>query len=965
MTFKNNPANDQSLKNNMVWDIMEGRDGGIWLGTHGGLQKYDPQRGVFTNYGFESGLKYLPVRSLYEDRSGRLWIGTFGGLHWMDQSTGHIFFVDTIAENPNLIINDIIEDKEQNLWVASSGQGVFRLDSKKKTWVNFQRNKKDLQSITSNEITSIVEDKDGQIWFATEGGGLNLLVPDDEHPASSTFRHWRTYNSDIISETIYKILPDDAGNIWLGTAAGLASFHIKTQKTNPYSLKENMPHLRVKTRPGKSGFVYFGSPGIVYRFNPDSLKKNSNKPPVFITNFSLNNRIVPIRGSFGDSTSRHTPLAQSILYTHDIQLKYWQNNLNFEFSALNFIEPEKNHYQYQLEGYDEDWIPTDAARRFAPYTNLDWGHYIFKVKGSNNDGLWGEETTLKIYILPPWWATIWAYLSYVLAFSALLYGVYSFQLRRKLQEAENIRLKELDTAKSRLYTNISHEFRTPLTVILGLVDNLAGKVFESGKESLKVIRRNAHQLLHLVNQMLDLARLDSSNLHLKLVQGDIIRYIRYLLESFHSYAANKNITIDFQAENPSLEMDFDPDRFQQVISNLLSNAIKFTPPGGEIKVRVREANKNKVRLLQLYIRDTGIGIPEAKLPFIFDRFYQADDSSTRTNDGAGIGLALTRELVRLMGGEITVSSKAGKGTRFAIFLPVTNEAEKTEEIPLPDSSDVLFTPEAEARLPPHDSPEKESALSILLIEDNPDVLKYLSGCLTPAYRIETAGNGEEGINKAIQQIPDLIISDIMMPVRDGFEVCDTLKKDERTSHIPIILLTAKADQASKLTGLAKGADAYLPKPFNKAELLIRIQNLLKNRERLRQFLLAGESLHLNPEKSLVQVNAEKTELKFIRKVRSIVESHISNPQFSVAMLSELIHYSEPQLNRKVKGIIDMTPGKYIRSVRLALAQRLLRGSDLSITDIAFECGFLDPEYFSKVFKQETELTPTEYRNLNG
>ncbi len=534
--------------------------------------------------------------------------------------------------------------------------------------------------------------------------------------------------------------------------------------------------------------------------------------------------------------------------------------------------------------------------------------------------------------------------------------------QKKVVEAQKIKLEALDREKSRFFTNISHEFRTPLTVISGMADSITGH-----EKAKKLIQRNTHNLLNLINQILDLRKLESGNLQTELIQDDIVRYLRYILESFHSLAEGKNIELRFSADPESILMDYDVEKMLRIISNLLSNAIKFTPKGGQVKLEVLEVLSSrfyvlgqqlktqnlKPKTLSLAVSDTGRGIPADQLPQIFDQFYQVDSSSTREGEGTGIGLSLTHELVKLLGGEISVESELGKGSTFTLHLPITQEAPLiAADISLP-RPEILLTEEAS---PVALTELKEGDLpTLLLIEDNADVVEYLVTCLQGSYDLLVARDGQEGIETALEEVPDLIISDVMMPRKDGLEVCDTLKQDQRTSHIPIILLTAKADADSRISGLERGADAYLSKPFNKAELLVRIRKLIELRRMLQSRYAAAGPLPPSEDIAVQQEDA------FILKLQEIVAAHLDDETFKVPQLSEAMGLSRSQIHRKVTALTGRSLTRYVRLLRLQKAQEFLKTTDLNMSEVAYSVGFSSLSYFSRSFTEEFGVAPSEAR----
>ncbi|MDW3645750.1 MAG: tetratricopeptide repeat protein [Bacteroidia bacterium] len=516
------------------------------------------------------------------------------------------------------------------------------------------------------------------------------------------------------------------------------------------------------------------------------------------------------------------------------------------------------------------------------------------------------------------------------------------------------KLEEMDILKSRFFTNISHEFRTPLTVIGGMVDQIKSEPKKWTDKGLNLIQRNNTQLLDLVNQILDLRKLESGSLSLNKKQGDIVFYLSYVFESFQSLAESKDIALHFLCEMEELWMDFDREKMLRVISNLLSNAIRFTPEAGNIYLildKSADPNQPSKEYLKLSIKDTGLGIPEDKLPYIFDRFYQVDTSSSRKGEGTGIGLALTKELVTLMEGEIRAESRLNKGSTFSLTIPISQEESIQEISEAEIQVNLPIRPKLDATAAKSNTSFPINPIKLLLIEDNADVVTYLESLLEDNYELLIARDGKEGIELAVQEVPDLIISDIMMPIKDGYEVCATLKEDERTSHIPIVLLTAKADDDSKLTGLSRGADAYLTKPFNKKELLIRLEQLQKLRQKLQDRYL---NLEVPEDSEEVEVKQEDT---FILKVRAVIEENMQNPDLGVDLLCEKLGLSRTQLYMKIKALTNRSATQYIRAIRLFKAKELLQGSEQAVSQIAYEVGFSDPSYFSRAFSKEFGFPP--------
>ncbi len=541
----------------------------------------------------------------------------------------------------------------------------------------------------------------------------------------------------------------------------------------------------------------------------------------------------------------------------------------------------------------------------------------------------------------------------------LLLQIYRSGIAKK--EA-NKKLIELDALKTRLYTNITHEFRTPLTVILGMASQIEESPAEFTKKGTAMIQRNGRRLLELINQMLDLSKLENGSMDLNNQQGNIIGYFKYLSESVHSFALSKKIAIHFYPEEDNILMDFDEEKIKIIFSNLFSNAIKFTPEGGNIYIIIRKSTWEGKPALMMKFKDTGSGIPADQLTNIFDRFYQVDGSVTRKGEGTGIGLSLVREYILLMGGEISVKSKVGVETEFTILLPITNEAPLEKKNTISSSKPIIQENEVVVSAPAITQNaiiQDNGKSTLLLIEDNPDVVTYVESCLQSTYNILVGNNGQEGIEIALEYIPDIIVSDVMMPIKDGFEVSQTLKSHQLTSHIPIILLTAKADMDSRLTGIDRGAEAYLTKPFSKEELLLRLKKLIESRKVLQAYYLSlsGQaSVEPKPEEG------SPAENEFVLKLNEVVNAQLSNTDFSVEQFAKEIGMSSSQFHRKVSAVTSLSPNKYIRHIRLSKAQSLLRSSDIPINSIAYDTGFNDPGYFSRVFKKKYGVTPVEYRS---
>lgn len=967
-----------------VTGLHELKNGQIWVATNS-LKLFNPEQETFTPVGEKA---YSGLWHFTEVQNGQILLTSwFNGLRLL-RPDGQIiaqFQADPTKSGslPGNAATLAFQDRQGNIWVGVSGEGFYRFQPEHNRFLRYpiihpetktemgswyqtmhQGQTGDLwlgkdyhliklaknfevEKVYDISTVQIHEDATGIFWIASRNGLYRF------DPKTEEQRAWRQKDG-LPANGVNSILADEQGGIWLGTDRGLAHFDPNTENFTTFDVFEGLPGYQfnigasLKTRNGE---FYFGLKKGMLRFHPDSIRPNPAIPPVVITDFKIHNSSVPIRGAINDTVKYISPLEKNIAYKEEVRLNWRQNDISFEFAALNYLNPEKNQYRYRLENYDKEWTLTTAANPVAVYTNLDPGPYTFRVIGSNNDGVWNETgASLFILITPPWWATWWAYGIYGLLILSVLYGVRAYELKRKLAHYEAGRLRELDQVKSRLYTNITHEFRTPLSIILGLTGQVKKEVEARAVPHLDMIERNGRHLLQLVNQLLDLSKVDSGKFNLNYQQADIINYLKYLIESFHSLAEQKAIQLHFLSDLDSLMMDYDQERLQHIFYNLLSNALKFTPEGGHIYLQVDQLSDLE---LELKLKDTGVGIPEDQLIKIFDRFYQLDDSDTRRAEGTGIGLALVKELIKLMGGSIVVKSKPGRGTEFIITMPVRRTAtiNKTMEVQqFPTDGNTNTLPSILST--PVEGPK------VLVIEDNQDVQFYIQNCLSISYQIESAFDGAEGIQKAQKIIPDLIVCDVMMPLKDGFEVCATLKQDRKTSHIPIVMLTAKADFQSKLQGLQHGADVYLAKPFQEEELLLHLHNLLLQRERLQQHYLFLSGLNEQPGDEQIYENAETD---FVESVKAKIIDHLTDSTFTVSQLSREMTLSQSQLHRKLTALTGYSASKMIRLIRLNHAKKLLHHHSLTIASVAYDSGFNDPDYMSKLFKEEFGMTPTEFR----
>ncbi|MCF8247048.1 MAG: helix-turn-helix domain-containing protein [Saprospiraceae bacterium] len=848
---------------------------------------------------------------------------------------------------------DIIHDEGKSIWVSTTG-GVYNYNLETKQHKVYRHDPTDPHSLPT-VVCQLMYKGGGRNMYLTTTNGLAVY-----DPANDRFNTYNQQNG-LLHDVVNTVVEDANGNPWIGTALGLQKLDLKTGTFTNYDEYDGLPGEFVDEQHGcrdDDGWLYFFMGENSFRFHPDSLPARDYTASVYLLDFFQNHQAVTVGAA--DSI-----LQKMLRYTPSLTLPFSRNNFGFSFAMPVFYKPEGTTYYYRLLPYQSEWQSAGSAQE-THYTNIDPGKYTFQVKAKTATGVWcTAEASIEMIVLPPWYRTWWAYLFYVLAAGGILFGIRRFELRRQSINAEALRLQELDALKSRLYTNITHEFRTPLTVIMGMIENIRGHENER-----KLIRRNSKNLLRLINQLLDLSKLDSGTMKMDVVQGDIINYLQYLTESFHSMAHEKKVRLTFYSEIPELVMDFDEVKIQHVVYNLLSNAIKFTEAGGKVVLHANQTERNGQPFLKLKVQDTGVGIPQDQVKHIFDRFFQADNSSTRKGEGTGIGLALTKELVELMGGSISVESTAGKGTNFTLLLPIRLEANTPlpqTEFPSSRSLAPELVPDLPAPIVAAPTDETEVLVTekpvLLVIEDNADVVTYIVGLLEKEYDITTAPNGQVGIEKAFEIIPDIIISDVMMPEKDGYEVCETLKHDERTSHIPIILLTAKAEASDRITGLRKGADAYLMKPFNKEELYVRLEKLLELRRAL-QLRYAGMRNDIFSKNVISAPSPAEPTLddRFLQKLQNTVMEHLDKADLGAEELSRAVHLSQSQLYRKMNALTGEPPNAFIRKIRLHRAKEMLESTELNISEIAYSVGFNDPNYFSRAFHKEFGKAPSEYRN---
>lgn len=963
--YLHNPNQPNSLSSNVIVSLWIDHENKLWIGTYfGGLNSFDGK--TFTRYTHNpadpTSIRDQNVWEIFEDSAHRLWVGTLSrGLELFDRKTKTFthFKSGDLNSVQASYISAIAEDQAGNIWFGSDW-GVSILMQQSGRFVQFVTDKKNPRSISSNAVLDIHTDKIGRVWIATQGG-LNYY-----DATTNSFGHFMEEDG-LPHNTILTIEEADDGKLWVSTPNGISAVTVTEDQgvmkasfrnydeADGLQGKQFNENASLKTRAGE---MIFGGPNGFNIFIPENLQLNNHLPKVVLTDFQLFSKsIKPDEAIDGNKV-----LTRSIVQSPNIVLQPGQNVFAIEFAALNFIHPEKNEYQYMLEGFQNDWLKVDNNLRKVSFTNLDPGEYTFKVKASNNDGLWNNEpTTLQITVLPPFWKTKTAFVLYVIfVLLALLVTRKLIQQREQLkfsiqqERQEAMRMHELDMMKIKFFTNVSHEFRTPLTLIITPIEKLMKQATgEDHKRQLQVIYRNGKRLLSLVNQLLDFRKMEVQEIKFNPSEGDILTFVKETVHSFSDLSEKKNIQLHFQSNVETLETIFDQDKLEKILFNLLSNAFKFTQEPGSVSVNVNYCQP--AGELEIQVADTGIGIPLDKQEKVFERFFQHDLPTSMVNQGSGIGLSITHEFVRIHGGTIHLKSEEGKGSCFTVVFPVPSIhlQNEVQQATLNDATpDAVIEPVVSVN--EKDKPEAKEKPILLLVEDNEDFRFYLKDNLKLMYTILEAKDGQEGLKKALTDFPDLIVSDVMMPVMNGIDLCKKIKSDQRLSHIPVILLTARSSEEQRLEGFETGADDYINKPFNFEILESRIRNLIAQREKLHKVLSRQMGIKAS------ELTITSLDEKFINNAVKCVEEHISDPEFSVEDLSHELGISRAHFYKKILALSGKSPLEFIRTIRLQHAAQLLEKSQLTVAEVAYQVGFNNPKYFARYFKEMYHVLPSAY-----
>jgi len=978
-SFETSSTRPNDFGNTGVWAIVEDPPGSLWAAAYTGLFHYEIATGRSRQYRYDpgdsTGLPEQVVYDVFRDRDGVVWAVTENFLvRLVDAERGRFQRV-RFKDRPTVrqwIFPSTIQDSSGALWLGSD-QGLTRFDPKTGAFRHYRHDPRQPTSLSHDAIRWIQpdpRDPNRVLWIATAGGGLNRFDIKAE-----TFTRF-SEREGLPNDVVYAILPDSSGRLWLSTNKGLSRFDPATRRFRNYDANDGLQSNEFNSGAAfrsRSGEMLFGGLYGLNYFRPEAVTDNPHVPEVAITGFRRGNRCENVRDSL-------TMLRTTISEADTLHLSYRDAVLTFEFAALEYSAPAKNRYAYRMVGFNNEWFESGTVRA-ATYTNLPPGRYTFQVRASNNDGVWNERgASLVVLIAPPWWRTWWAYVLYAALAIAALYGARRYEMNRlrlksrlEIEQLEAEQLRELDRARSRLFANVSHEFRTPLTLTMGPLDDLRaglhGPLSPAAAEQVDLARRNAGRVLDLINEILDLARAESGRETVRASRVDLGAFVGSVARQFVPLAERKAIAYDIQSLPDDVMVYADPDHLDRALSNLLSNAFKFTPDGGAVRVTVG-GDESSARIT---VRDSGPGIPAADLALIFDRFHRARTAGTQP--GTGIGLALAKELIALHGGTITVDSEEGFGSTFTITLRKGRAHLSPEQVvedgPViasavshPGPPPEFVAPASPMRDVPNVAAGPEAVTdditTVLVVDDNAEVRAYIRQHLVPRYRVLEAVNGAEGIAMARHQLPDLVLSDVMMPVTDGFALCRALKSDPETEFLPVILLTARADAEDKLTGLTEQADDYLTKPFDVRELLARIANIIGMRRRLRErFAAIPLTIHSAP------VDVAPADRKFIDQVRAAIEAHLGDEQFTVERLASEVAQSRGNLHRRMRELIGESPSDLIRRMRLERAAAMLEAAAGSVGEVAYAVGFKSVAHFSNAFHEMHGVRPSAWREHAG
>ncbi|GEC72754.1 Signal transduction histidine kinase [Flavobacterium flevense] len=952
--------NNDGLSSNNIHALKEDTNGDIWIGTFlGGLNKYNPktkQIEVFKNEILsKNSLSNNYVYSILEDSKKGLWIGTQAGLNIYNRSTKSfsLFKPQILGDE---FIYDLLEDKNGCIWICTRFSGIYKYDRPNNKLIHYSFDKNNEFSFNSNQFVSAFQDSKNNIWFGSLNGGL--LVFDTK---KRTFKAI-TQKDGLPNNNIYGVIEDNKGFIWITSNNGLTQYNPKTHEffnfNKEIGLSTNQFNFKSFFK-DREGYLYFGSIYGLNYFHPDLLNFNNKSSEIRLTGFKLFNKDVPI--------TKDGVLEQNIDLTKKITLKYSDNVITFEFTTLDFESNSSNNYEYFLEGFEQDWNKV-GNKHAATYTNLSPGKYIFKVrtlpssKGTN-------ERNIVLTINPPFWKSNWAYCFYLILIIASIYFythivgiIHKQKLAVELERIEKEKNKELNNHKLNFFTFISHEFKTPLTLIIASVESYFQNKHSNNElpEELVSVKKSARKLQHLVRQLMEFRKIETDHAELELKKGNIIEFIKKNFEAFYPLLKSKKINYHLKNGYSEYICFFDVDKVEAIINNLISNAIKNTKEGGyiELKTNISSNLDEKNRsMLTLCVKDSGIGMTTEIIEKILDPFFYQDNNS-KQKEGSGIGLTLVHSLTKFLEGSIDIDSKVGEGTTINITIPLylkhNSDSGIIETYEISEIKDDYSSIEMNTNEALQDNESGiNNELRILIVEDNVELNKFLQRHFSQKFKVTTANNGADALNKIEKKIPDIVISDVKMPVLSGLTLCKKLKSDLKTSHIPFILLTGQTEETDRLEGLGLGANAYITKPFNLVELDLLVRNLLRSSQNL-------ESRFSNQFNKTEDVKVSNNqEREFIKTVVDMVEENFSDPNFNIELMASKIGVSRSLLHLKMKKAMNTNASDYIKEVRLKVAVNLLK-QGFSISEVTYRAGYNDPNYFSRVFKNQFGLSPSAY-----
>lgn len=985
-TLQNCDQLNRLISNKFLSAIVCDRWGKLWIGTVGdGVYKIDVDENSLTKYDLKSdGFGDNKTSSLYEDKKGVIWVGSSGsGLFYFDESKQK--FVNLCEEEkPNFIpktsyVSSFAEDADGIFWVGTM-YGLYKLQRESKWSFQYQWFSHGLEpgKLSSSSIQTLYEDKRKNLWVGTTDNGMNV-----KRKGASGFEVIQKEHG-LGSNTVRAMLEDASGHLWISGNRGLSKLDPTLWKFTNFSREDGLASNNFNNNAclrRSTGELFFGSNNGFNAFYPDSIREHSSIPKLYLTDLRINNQSVKI-GAPG------SPLEKHISLTSAIELSYEQRSFIIDFVAIEFGQSSRYEYCYKLAGFELDWNCI-GSNHSAIYTNLDPGNYVFSVKVSDLNGVWSEiPVDLKVVIRPLPWKSWWAMSLYAFALGIATFTLVKVRMERvkmknqlTLERMEREREHELSELKTQFFTNISHEFRTPLSLISMPLENLTSghDLPASVKDRLKTIQTNSDKMLRLVNELMDFNKLESAQLKLRVQQGELVSFITEIATVFIDLAEKRDIRFGIHPNTATLEGWFDHDKLEKIVVNVLSNAFKFTAAHGEINIFIHsftfgpESALSGQRGLELIIVDDGIGIPKEELPYIFNKFYQAQTTSHFSNQGTGIGLALTKGLVELHRGKIEAQSSPSREagsttdevaeahtTKFLIQLPIDREA--FEESDICERSGYVVSPPFMTNFDAEDAGEIDALVEeedtskpkILIVEDNEELRKYLAMELSPDFHIIESSDGKQGFDMACEEFPDLIISDVMMPFTSGIELCEQLKSNLQTSHIPIILLSAKATIEDQIRGVKTGADLYITKPFSIRFLVAHVRQIIDSRQKL--YYRLSQDVYLLPSK----ITSSEIDQEFLQKAIDYITDNILDPQLNVDAIAALFSLSRMQVYRKIKALTGKSVVDLIRTVRIRQALKLMETHKYTLSEVAYQTGFNSASYFSKCFKEQLGKAPSEY-----